>query len=403
MKTFEYKGYDHDGRPRKGLIEAVTPKGAREELAAAGVFAQQLLPAGEKGSVFRRGVKPRLSVEDRALLYQELGALLGAGLTVVQALDVLVQSPEMGRIRPLLAGVRDRIKEGAGLSTALAAVSRSIRAYETASIGAGERTGALGEVLEDLAGFLESEQAATSRVVTALIYPSLVVLFALLVAVVLLGFVVPSIESLLVQGGQAIPGLTRAMLELGTAIRWGGFPTLVVAVAVCVWFNRRRRADAAFRERVDRALYGVPGLGTGYRLLSNLRFSHTLALLLRGGVSIVDAVPLAGRATGSVWVERLCSERAESVRHGRSLADALRGVPPLAALLPGWVQVGEASGSLAVFLGRAADRYQRQWDRFMARGMALLEPALIVVVGGFVLLVTLSVLLPILAMNNVLM
>jgi type II secretory pathway component PulF len=143
-------------------------------------------------------------------------------------------------------------------------------------------------------------------------------------------------------------------------------------------------------------------VGRGYRLVVNLRCARTLAILLKGGVGLVDALPLAGRSTGSVWIAALMEKEADAVRHGASLADAVRRVPPLAVSLPAWIQAGEASGALEKLLNTAGDAFQHQWNRFAARTLSWLEPALILLIGLFVLLVTLSVLLPIISMNRML-
>ena len=127
---------------------------------------------------------------------------------------------------------------------------------------------------------------------------------------------------------------------------------------------------------------------------------RVLAILLRGGVAAVDAMAAAGRASGSAWVEHLAATEADAVRHGSTLADAVRRIPPLSGSLPAWVQIGEASGALQRMLQHAADRLQRQWEQYVTRVLSLLEPALILLIGVFVLLVTLSILLPVISMNR---
>jgi general secretion pathway protein F len=190
------------------------------------------------------------------------------------------------------------------------------------------------------------------------------------------------------------------MIALGAFLsRWGAAGAAVVAGAA-IGFRRHIRTDGAARIRWDRFLFRLPLWGNGYALLVNLRFARTLAILLRGGVPLLDGFVLAGRAGGSPWVESLVKFEAESVRHGGTLAAALRRIPPLARSLPGWVQTGEAGGEMDRLLDAAARRFQGQWDRFVARCLSLLEPSLILLIGGFVLLVTLSVLLPIISMTQ---
>jgi type II secretory pathway component PulF len=147
-------------------------------------------------------------------------------------------------------------------------------------------------------------------------------------------------------------------------------------------------------------LFRTPLVQRGYSALVNLRFARTLSLLLGGGVSLVDGVILAGRATGSAWVARLAESGAEALRHGKNLAEAVRAIEPLSASLPGWIQAGEASGKLENLLENAGDRYQQQWDRLISRGLSVLEPLLILAVGLFVLLIALSILLPVMSLNQ---
>ncbi|MBN1674449.1 MAG: type II secretion system F family protein [Kiritimatiellae bacterium] len=403
MKTFEYRGYDRSGRIKKGLAEALDPKGAREKLAAAGILVERLTVAGEPGANRGSTRGARFPEEIRAVFYRETGTLLAADLTLVHAFDILIQSPEMGDARPLLAGIRDRVRAGRSLADALAHASGSVRSFERAIIEAGERTGALSQVLVQLASFLEEQQQLKARIQTALIYPAVVVVFAVLVAAVLLGILVPAVGELLAESDVPVPMLTRAMIAAGRACKIAALPLIAAVAGGMIWVRTRKAHDTAFRLRMDRALFRLPVAGTAYGLLVNVRFPRTFSILLNGGVPIVDAMAMAGRATGSAWIEDLVRKEAESVRHGSSAADALRRIPLLSESLPGWVQAGEASGNLPQMLDNAAARYQRRWERFVTRGLTVLEPALILLVGGFVLLVTLSILLAVLAMNQTLM
>ncbi len=402
MKTFVYKGYDSAGGVRRGLIDAADLKEAREKLVVRGILAETLASAagaGAPGLLSRR--TPSFGVETRVAFYRELSVLLASGMPLVGALEVLLEAPELGAAAGLLAGVRDRIREGASLASALGDASPAVKSFEKAILEVGERSGSLDAMLDRLAGFLEEQQRVNEKVVSALIYPGIIVVFAMLVAVVMLGFVVPSAAKVLGEyGGQALPLLTRIMVGCGRVMVWG-LPVLVLSGFWVVLHMRRRQAsDPAWRSEMDRRLFGIPVIGRGYLLLVNLRCARTLAILLRGGVGLVDALPLAGRATGSAWIARLATEEAEAVRHGSNLADAIRRIPPLAEVLPAWIQAGEASGALDRLLDTAGTAMQHRWDRFVTRTLSWLEPALIFGVGFFVLLVVLSVLLPIISLNR---
>lgn len=404
MITFEYKGFDSSGGTQKGLIEALDIKHAREKLASTGILAEKITPAGQGGTRWGLSRGQTFSLDTRTVFYQELVSLIRAGLPLVASLDVLIKSQEMSQVRSLLANVRDKIKEGMPLADALSDASRKVSAYEKAVIGAGERAGVLGVVLERLARFLEEQNQMRERIITALIYPAIVIIVAVGIAVGLLGFSVPQLGQLLQQETNVtLPLLTRVMIHLGSFIAVWGLPILLVILAGAVIAWRFIRRDPARIRVIDQQLFRVPVLGQGYTLLVNLRFARTLSLLLHGGVSLIDGMKLAGESTGSSWVSHLLINEADSVTHGASLANALMKIPPLAGSLAGWIQVGETSGELDRLLESASDRFQQQWNRFLSRLMAMLEPALIIMIGGFVLLVVLSILLPIMSLNQSLM
>jgi general secretion pathway protein F len=306
----------------------------------------------------------------------------------------------MGEARSLMAGVRDSVREGTSLAQALSDASSSVTAFERAIIEAAERTATVEMMLERLASFIEEQERLRERVQGALIYPSIVVTVGVCVAIVMLGLLVPRARDILAGGNTPLPVLTSIMLGVGRFLAIAGLPLIAAAAGVIYWFRGRLRNDVDYRRLWDARLFGFPIIGKGYVILSNLRFSRTLAVLIHGGVSLIDGLVLAGRATGSPWIARLIEAQAETVRHGGTLSDAVRNVPPLSATLPAWIQTGEASGEIERLLTSASQRYQDQWDRYISRCLSFVEPILILLIGGFVLLVTISVLLPVLSMTK---
>ena len=400
MRTFVYRGYDGQGLARRGLVEAADLKEAREKLAARGVLPEQVDLAGSEERSFLS--RPRtFGLEARTAFYRELGVLLAAGIPMVHALEILMDSPEIGVSAAVLAKVRDQVREGTALAAALAEAAPEVRSFEKAIIEVGEKSGSLEAILDRLAGFLEEQQQLRERIVSALIYPTIIFTFAVIVAVVMLGFVVPSAAAVLMEQSRApLPLLTRFMIGAGRVLLWAVPLGLAAAAGAYVWLARAMQQDAGWRYRLDRLLFRLPLVGRGYGLVVNLRYARTLAILLKGGVTLVDSLPLAGRATGSAWVAHLLEAETEAVRHGSTLADAIRRVPVLARSLPAWIQAGEASGALEKMIDTAGDSFQHQWARFVTRTLSYVEPVLIAMIGAFVLLVTLSVLLPILSLSR---
>lgn len=399
MTTFDYKGFDAAGRPQSGLIEAADPKDARKRLAARGILPETLQAAG--GSAARRAAPKSAFVADvRTMFYRELAALLGSGVALVPALDVILQAPELDQARTLLAAVRDAVREGRPLNAALAAASPQVTPFEQSVMEVGERTGGMAEALERLAGFLEEQEKLREKLATALLYPAVVVSLAVIIGGLVLAFMLPLVGRMFAEAHLELPLLTRVLLASGRA---AGLALLLLAVAgmggVAV-FRRRMRTDAALRLRVDRKLFSVPLVGAGWRNLASLRFVRVLGLLLERGVGLIESVPLAGRASGSAWLADCARRETEAMGQGKPLVEVIRGIRPLHPSLAAWVQAGEAGGNLIGLLDNAAQRFQQRWERLASRGMLVLEIGLTVAVGLFVALIALAVLLPVLQMNK---
>ncbi len=402
MITFEYKGYNAAGQAQQGLLEAQDPKHAREQLAQAGILTSWLAPAGSRRRHALFG-QSRFDGQQRSELYRELASLLHSGLPLMASLDLLIQAPELAALRPRLANIRDKIREGASLAEALAAAG-AISPYEKAVIAAGERAAELDLTLDRLADFMEEQQRLREKILTALIYPAILLALALIIAVGLLGFAMPRLGQMLAEQSRLpMPLLTRLMIQAGHLVAWLAMPLIALAALTLGLLRRRLRRDPASARQANRRCFQLPIIGPAYSILVNLRFARTLSLLLRSGLPLIDSLSMAGAATGSPWLSDLAEQATEALRHGSSLAEVLRRIPPLAQSLAGWVQVGEAGGSLDIMLDNAARRFQQQWERYLTRRVAILEPALIILIGGFVLLVVLAILLPIVSLNKTLL
>lgn len=402
MRTFEYRGYDANGRSCRGLVEGHDLKDARERLATRDVFPEELHPAGDQ--LVRRFSKRGVSfgIEVRAMLYRELSALLLAGLPLAAAMQVLIDAPEIGDARQHLAGIRDRIRDGASLARALEDGHPGVAAFEIAVVEAGERAGTLDVVLERLAGFLEEQARLRDRVVSALVYPSIVVAAAIIIGAVTLGILIPRIGVMLASANIPLPTLTLVVIGIARVFP---FALMALTAAALIVFGVAK-ANQGFRESLRRKgaslVPHIPVVAVAQESLIRLRFARTLAMLVRGGVGMVEAVTLAGRATGNQTVAARAAEVSETVKHGANLADALRAAPVLGESLPGWIQAGEASGRLPELLDSAAGRFQQQWERRVTRALSVAEPLLILLVSAFVLLIALAILMPILSLNQAL-
>lgn len=392
MSTYEYRGLKGEqGVACGGRIEADNVKEARRRLAAQGILAERVRRV--------RGTA-RLDRPGRIWLYGELGSLLQAGLTADEALEMMLKGLSDRRRAAVLSGIREGVHAGRSLASSVSEADPKAPQAERAILGAAERAGALEGTLQNLAAAMEREDALRERIRGALVYPCVVFAAGLCVSAVMLGVLLPRVEALMGVRGE-LPAVTRWMLWLGRNARLALPLAAGAALAAAVLHVNRLRRYARWVEGWERFAFRVPLLRTAMGLVAGLRFSRTLGIVLQGGMAAVDGIRLAGQATGLHWLRRLCDEAAENIRHGVSLSDALRDVPPLSnGDLPGWIALGEARGDVSSALEQAAQRYERGWTRFVQRFAGLLEPAMVLGLGGFVLLVTLAVLMPILALTR---
>lgn len=393
MKTFEYKGFDQAGRPAHGLVEALDQRHAREQLAARGILTEKI-SSGERTRA------ARMSMATRDVFYHELGTLLKAGLPLTRALDVMIESPETGRQARFMAAVRDGIKEGSSLGKAMDSANIGASPFELAVIEAGEQSGALAQVCLRIGEFFKRRHRVLESLRTALIYPVIVLAVAFVVASGMLGMMMRRFEQIWIEAGIDLPALSKAVILLS---KHGVYILpLLLLCGLMIWIvlRRRNRESEQFRIGWQRRLFRLPVFGRLYTNLANLRFSSTLALLLGGGSQLIEAVEIAGRATGNAWLEQAVKRECRAIRHGASLSEAVSRIVPLAGSLPGWIRAGEESGELARMLADAEERFEQQLEQSLQRALRIIEPLLLLIVGAIVFVIALAILLPVLSLNQ---
>jgi general secretion pathway protein F len=333
------------------------------------------------------------------VLTRQLATLLESGLTLEQALNALIEEANAPIVREVLAGVRTEITAGLSLAAALGAYERSFPDYYRALVHGGEESGALPTVLQHLADYLDARQALQQKTGLALLYPALVTVVAILIVAGLLVYVVPQVVQVFQQSRQALPWLTRALIALSDFLR-GSWPYLAIALIAGAGAARLALNHDAARRRWHAFLLRVPGLGPLVSGVNTSRFASTLAILVRGGVPLLTALASAARVITNTVLRAAVERAVERVREGASLARALGETRAFPALLTHLVANGEASGKLEQMLERAAFLETQALERRLAVFLTLLEPALILVMGGIVLLIVLAILLPIIEINQ---
>lgn len=398
MEAFRYEALNAAGRTVSGVVEADTARQARAQLRAQGLLPSKVDPvrANERArTVWARG----LSATELSLLTRQMATLLESGLTMEQSLNALIEEAAEPLTREVLAGVKTEVIAGSSLAGALGVYEKSFPDFYRALVHGGEESGALPTVLQHLADYLDARQALRQKTTLALIYPVLVTVVAVMIVTGLLIYVVPQVVQVFQQSKQSLPLLTRALIGLSDFLRatWPYLATIIIGVTVTSRMALRRDA---VKRRWHRLLLRVPGLGALIRGINTSRFASTLAILVGGGVPLLTALQSGARVMTNVVMREAIERAIERVREGASLARALgetRAFPPLLVHL---VASGETSGKLEQMLERAAHLETQALERRLAVFLTILEPAMILVMGGVVLLIVLAILLPIIEINQ---
>lgn len=396
MASFEWVALDGAGRTRTGVLSAADERAAREVLARKALAPVSLAPASADAPA--AGRKPRLSRRELAVFTRQLATLISVA-PLEESLRALAAQAPRPAARAVLKAVHAAVVEGFRLSDAFGRQERSFPAPYRAMIAAGESSGALPTILERLADLLDREQQTRSKVTSALVYPAVLSVVAVLVVAALMAFVVPRVVEQFDGMNQTLPFLTRAVIFASDALRIGGLPALALLALAGFGFTRAlRRPD--FRRRVDATLLALPTLGRLIRDLEGGRFARTTATMIASGVPVLEALILSGRTLTNTVLRDAVQGAAVAVREGSGLAAALRRADAFPPVLVTMASSGENAGRLDVLLARAADYLEREFQDFTAAVLSLLEPAVIVVMGAIVALIVLSILLPILKLNT---
>ncbi len=401
MSGYRYEALAPDGKVRKGVLESDSPRQARARLREQGMLPVEVAPIG--GNETARGFalwRGRLSAAALATLTRQLATLLAAGLTVEQALNAVIEQSETETERQLLAAVRGDVLGGQSLAWSLAHHPVAFPEVYLTLVDAGERSGRLADVLARLAEYTEEREQLRGKVLLAFVYPALVTIVAVTVVTGLLVYVVPQVVQVFQNTNQALPLLTRALIGLSDFLRgYGGFVVIVLAAAAIG--ARAALAVPAVRERWQRRLLRVPVAGPLHRDLNSARLAATLAILVGSRVPLLTALRAGAGAVSSLPMRRALDEAAARVQEGSGLARALGAAKLFPPLLVHMIASGEASGRLGELLERAAVQAARSLERRIAAFVALLEPLLILAMGGMVLVIVLAILLPIFELNQI--
>lgn len=401
MAAFEYLALDPRGREQKGLIEADSPRQARQLLREKQWAPLEVKQAKSKEDVSRGGFSfgRGLSARDLALVTRQLATLVQAALPIEEALRAAAAQSTSAKIKSMLLAVRARVMEGHSLAAALREYPSAFPELYRATVAAGEHAGHLGLVLDQLADYTDQRQQSRQKIQLALLYPLILMCASLLIVGFLLGYVVPDVVRVFVDSGQTLPALTRGLIALSDWVK--GWAWLVLILLALGFFALRwALRDEAVKLRWHALLLRLPLFGRLIRATDCARFASTLAILTRSGVPLVEALAIGAEVIANRVIRAQVVVAAQKVREGGSLTRALEASGQFPPMMLHMIASGERSGELDQMLARTARNQESDLGAQVALLVGLFEPFMLVFMGAVVLVIVLAILLPILSLNQ---
>ncbi|GAA0398198.1 type II secretion system inner membrane protein GspF [Brevundimonas terrae] len=401
MAGFAYVAVDAAGCTVRGHIEASHTDAVRKQLEQRQMLVLEIREGKETPKSAPRRGQSRLSAKALALSTRQLATLVSV-TPLEEAMRTLVAQADRPNVKQALEGVHTALLEGRGLAEAMATQGSAFPPLYRAMVKAGEASGALQSILERLADGLERDQEIRGKVIAAVVYPCVLAVVATGVVIALMTFVVPKVVEQFDSMGQALPLLTRAIIGLSRAMtQWGWLAALLSIVALVALGVARRRE--IFRLKTDAMILRLPMIGSLVRDLHAAQMARTLATMIAAGLPVLEGLNITARTVSNRALRQATEAMAEAVREGGGLSSAMKRAGVFPPVLIHMTASGESSGRLEPMLARAADYLDREFANFTSVMLSLLEPVIIVVMGGVVALIVLSILLPILQINTLAM
>jgi type IV pilus assembly protein PilC len=420
MATFMYEALNAAGKPQKGTVEAGTTEEAIQRIKGQGFFPTSVREQKSKQKAAaaegEQKAKPKkrkemgfsiggVKAKHLTLFTRQLSTLQDAGLPLLRSLQILEGQLKPGKLKNVLQGVCEDVEGGTSLSEAMAKHPRAFNRLYTKMVAAGEVGGVLDIILQRLAEFMEKAQSLKRKIRAALIYPIAVVVIAVAIVTFIMVFIIPKFEEIFKDFGVALPALTRFLINVS---RWvagnntgqtvpGWVYVLFSPLIAWILFKLARKSPPG-RAVLDTLVFWMPLFGNLIRKTVTARFTRTLGTLISAGVPILEAILITRDTSGNYVFEKALTKVHDSIREGESFAGPLRESKVCDAIVVNMIDVGEETGDMDVMLLKIADNYDEEVDVAVGGLIKLIEPLLIVFLGGAVGTIVVSMFLPLVAM-----
>lgn len=405
MAVFEYKGIlVGTGKPVKGVRDAENAKALRAALRKDGIMLtgateEQAAKAKAKRDLKLFAFASRPSTSEVAMMTRQLATLIGAGIPLFESLNALIEQVEKESLKRALTQVREQVREGTSFAKALEGHPTVFPPLYVSMVRAGEASGTLEGVLLRLTVFMENQAKLVGKVTAALAYPALMAIIGLGLISVLMIAVVPNVKDIFSSMDQNLPWYTSALIgtsEFASSYWW----LVLLLLAGAVYGFRRWLRTPKGRLRWDTFVLGAPIFGKLIQMLSIARFARTLATLLSSGVALLSAMDIVRSVLGNVALEKVVADAIGSIREGQSIADPLKRSGRFPPIVIHMIAIGERSGQLEAMLENVANAYDSEVETRVQVLTSLLEPLMIVIMGGTVAFIAISILMPLMQMSE---
>lgn len=412
MPVYAYRGLNTTGREVKGLLDAESPRMLRSALKKQGIriidhqeenekkaAKKGVLSAGGQTEIDLGKYFDRVGVADVALVTRQLATLLGSGITLINALSAIVDQVESESFKKIFGQIKTEVNEGSSLADSMAKHPKVFSHLYVSMVRAGEASGALDTVLVRLADFTEAQAQLKSKVMSAMLYPIIMLGVGSIIMVILFVVVIPRITKIFDQVKAELPLQTKVLIAVADLIK-GWWFLLFPAIGLGIWLFFRWKKSEKGRPKWDAFSLKAPLFGNVVRLIAIARFSRTLATLLRSGVPVLNALDITKDVLNNVRLSGVVAEAREAIREGDSIAGPLKKSGEFPPIVVHMVATGEQSGQLEQMLEHVADNYDFQVDQKVSKLTTLIEPIMIVGMGVAVAFIVFSILMPILQLSQ---
>ena len=396
-KTYEYAVRDKGGKVVKGRIEANNSAAVANRLRTMGmapISVTEVQVAGLKREIKIPGLTGRIKLKDLSIMARQLATMITAGLSLLRALSILAEQTENPALAKILAQVRNDVETGSALSAALSKHKETFPPLMINMIKAGELGGFLDQVLLSIAENFEAEVKLHGKIKSAMTYPIVVFIIAILAVIGMLLFIVPVFAKMFADLGGELPPLTKVLVGMSTLMKVTIGPLIVGLVVFSTWWGKNKN-NPGVRDKVDPLKLKTPIFGQLFKKIAISRFTRNFGTMIHAGVPILQALDIVGATSGNVVIERAVKAVQESVRTGQSLTGPLSQHPVFPPMVVQMMAVGEDTGALDEMLEKIAEFYDQEVEATTDALTSIIEPLMIAVLGGIVGFMVIALYMPI--------